>query len=81
MMNRRLKCPGSEVSDGNVGVTFLDMSPDGSRVYFTSPLQLNAEDDDSSVDVYMWTEKGEKEGKPLTLISRASPGSPAGVGN
>ncbi len=71
----------SEITGENVAVDYLDMLPDGSRVYFTSPRQLTSEDHDTSADLYMWSQKGEEEGRPLTLISKAAPTSPPGAGN
>jgi hypothetical protein len=51
-------------------ISYVGMTSDGSRVLFTSPNQLTSEDKDTSTDLYMWSEKGEEEGKPLTLISK-----------
>jgi hypothetical protein len=68
-----------DVSQGH-DVTYIGMTADGSNVYFTSAEQLTNEDHDGSVDLYMWSEAGEKEGRPLTLISRGNnegkPGEP-----
>ena len=58
------------------------MTPDGSKVFFTSEEHLTGEDPDhGGASLYMWSEKGEEEGHPLTLISKANPGSPAEAGN
>ena len=41
----------------NVGVEFQYMSADGSRVYFTTNRQMTPDDTDTSVDLYMWSDK------------------------
>ncbi len=56
-------------------ISVVGATENGSNVYFTSSEQLTANDTDSSTDLYEWTEAGEKEGKPLTLISIGSNGS------
>jgi hypothetical protein len=56
----------------NHAVSYVGMTSDGTRVFFTSPEQLVAEDTDSSVDLYMWSEATDS----LTLISKGP-----GVGN
>ncbi len=57
-----------EVSVGK-DVSYVGMTPDGTKVFFTSPERLNSEDTDNSVDLYMWSEAGDK----LTLVSKAGP--------
>ncbi len=57
-----------EVSDKK-DVNYVGMTADGTRVFFTSPEQLTSEDTDESVDLYMWSEEGDK----LTLVSKAGP--------
>ncbi len=57
-----------EVSDGEE-VSYVGMTSDGSKVFFTSPGQLTPGDKDSSTDLYMWSERGQLEGKPITLLS------------
>ena len=57
-------------------VNYVGMTADGTKVFFTSPEQLTGEDTDNSVDIYMWTEAGNK----LTLISKGSEGA-EGSGN
>ena len=42
----------------NHGVRLAGMTSDGSRVYFSSSEQLTADDTDSSVDLFRWTEGG-----------------------
>ena len=69
-----------DVSQGH-DVTYVGMTKDATKVFFTSPEQLTSEDHDGSVDLYMWTEAGEREGQPLTLISKSNnnkgiPGEP-----
>ncbi|MGA8746209.1 MAG: hypothetical protein WB507_10135 [Solirubrobacterales bacterium] len=66
-----------DVSQGH-DVTYVGMTPDGSKVYFTSEEHLTGEDPDhGGTSLYMWSEATNS----LTLISKASPGSPAGAGN
>lgn len=60
-----------DVSQGHA-VQYVGMSADDSKVFFTSSEQLTSEDHDASVDLYMWSEAGEKEGNPLTLISKGN---------
>jgi hypothetical protein len=62
-----------EIAGGNA-VRYYGMTSDGKKVFFTSPLQLTADDHDSSVDLYMWSEQGELEGDPLTRISASTEG-------
>ena len=69
-----------DVSQGH-DVTYVGMNGDGTKVYFTSAEQLTSEDHDSSIDLYMWSEAGEEEGRPLTLISKGdNPGNPGEPG-
>jgi len=56
-------------------VTFVGAAANGSTVYFTSSERLTSADTDSSTDLYMWSEAGEKAGTPITLISIGSEGS------
>ena len=69
-----------DISQGH-DVRYVGMTSDGSKVYFTSAEQLTPEDTDTSTDLYMWSQKGEEEGRPLTLISKADPGSLPQAGN
>jgi hypothetical protein len=66
-----------EVSEGddslNHGVLFEGMTVDGSIVYFTSSEQLTADDTDTAVDLYKWSEAGNE-------VTRVSVGS-GGAGN
>ncbi len=59
-----------DVANGH-DVQYAGMTADGSQVYFTSPEQLTTEDTDHSVDLYMWSEKGDK----LTLLSAGAGGA------
>ncbi len=64
-----------EVSRGK-NVNYIGMTSDGSKVFFSSPEQLASDDTDTSVDVYMWSEAGDK----ITLISKGGEGA-EGSGN
>ncbi len=69
-----------DVSQGH-DVTYVGATADYSKVYFTSEEQLTNEDHDASVDLYMWSEKGEEEGHPLVLVSKGdNPGNPGEPG-
>jgi hypothetical protein len=74
----------SELSGKNIGVSYAGMTPDGSRVFFTSSERLTVEDIDTSADLYVWSQQGEEEGRPLTLISKGDnegqPGEPGSSG-
>ena len=74
------------VSCNSVGqpshVQYVGMTRGGSQVFFTSPDQLNGEDHDTSTDLYMWSQRGQEDGDPLTLISKGNNQDVAGeVGN
>jgi hypothetical protein len=58
-------------------VDYLDMTPDGSRVYFTSTEQLiPGQETDGNSEIYMWEAgKAEAGEQPLTLISKPNDGS------
>ncbi|HVC06921.1 MAG TPA: hypothetical protein VND98_04975 [Solirubrobacterales bacterium] len=72
----------SELTGENVPAHFLGMTSDGSEVFFTAAQHLTAEDPDhGGSSLYMWSEHGEAEGRPLTLISRANPGGVTGAGD
>lgn len=66
-----------DISQGR-DVTFAGMTEDGQTVYFISTERLTSEDHDGSADLYMWSESGQKEGKPLTLISKGANGGAEG---
>ena len=66
-----------EIAPGRT-VDYVGMTPDASKVYFTSEEQLTPEDHDTSTDLYMWSQKGEEEGRPLTLISKGDNNGDAG---
>ena len=59
-----------DVSRGHA-VGYVDMTPDGSKVYFTSAEQLTPDDHDTSVDLYMWSEATDS----LTRISGGNNGN------
>ncbi len=60
-----------DVSDG-IAVKFWNMTPDGSRVYFSTVSRLTPDDTDSSVDLYMWRET--PSGGEITRVSAGSGG-------
>jgi hypothetical protein len=47
-----------DVTQGHRG-DFVGMTPDGSRVYFTSDEKVTSDDHDTSVDLFMWSEEGD----------------------
>ena len=55
------------------------MTADGSKVYFTSAEKLTPEAEDTSTNLYMWSEKGELENHPLTLISKPNGAATTGT--
>jgi hypothetical protein len=59
-----------EVSQGH-SVSFLGMTVDGSKVFFTSNEQLTSDDHDTSADVYMWSEATDS----LTRLSAGNNGA------
>jgi hypothetical protein len=72
----------SEVSHESAAVDYVGTTPDVSKVYFTSKEHLTADNPGhGGASLYMWSEEGEKNGHPLTLISKAAPGSPPGAGD
>jgi hypothetical protein len=58
-----------DVSDGHV-VQFEGMTEDGSEVFFTSAERLTPDDHDTSVDLYMWSEKTDS----ITRLSKGEAG-------
>ncbi len=64
----------------NAAVHFAGMTPDGSKVFFTSEEHLTAEDPGhGGAALYMWSENG---GNPtLTLISKGESEAPGAPGN
>jgi hypothetical protein len=60
-----------EIAPGHA-VDYVGMTGDGTKVFFTSGEQLNSEDTDQNVDLYMWTEAN---GGELKLISKGDPGT------
>ena len=67
-----------EIAPGHP-VHYVGMNADGSKVYFTSAEKLTPEAEDTSTNLYMWSEQGELKGAPLTLISK--PSGSSGTGN
>jgi hypothetical protein len=59
-----------DVSAGH-GVTYAGMTSDGSKVFFTSKERVTAEDQDNSVDLYMWSASTDK----VTAISTGNNGA------
>lgn len=60
-----------DISGEGHEVRYVGMTPDGSKVYFTSEEQLTSEDHDHSTDLYMWSEEKAAHNEPaLTLISK-----------
>jgi hypothetical protein len=55
----------------NHGVKYVGMTADGSTVYFSSNEQLSADDNDSSTDLFMWSEDSPGS---VTRISAGSGG-------
>ncbi len=74
-VNDAISYEPSRGEDGkNHAVKFLGMTPDGSKVFFTSEEQLTSEDKDTSTDLYMWSETADS----LTLVSKADNAGEAG---
>ena len=67
-----------EIAPGHA-VHYIGMNGDGTKVYFTSAEKLTTEAEDTSLNLYMWSEKGEEEGQPLTLISKPDGASGTGT--
>ena len=66
---------------GGKPVTFVGMTPDGSKVFFTSEEHLTSEDPGhGGASIYMWSEASNS----LTLVSKGEtegPGAPGNTGN
>jgi len=64
-------------------VEYVGMTPDGSKVFFTSEEHLTGEDEGHvGASLYMWSATKAEEGKPpLTLISKPDPGSTPEAGD
>ncbi len=74
-----------DVSQGH-DVIYVGATASGSKVYFTSEEHLTGEDAEHvGASLYMWSEQGEQEGDPLTLISKGDnegkPGEPGNTGD
>jgi DNA-binding beta-propeller fold protein YncE len=64
------------------GVLFDGMTEDGSKVFFSSAEHLTHEDEEhSGADIFIWSQEGEEEGDPLTLISKGNGNSCDPVAN
>ncbi len=64
------------------GVLFDGMTENGSTVFFSSEEHLTAEDTShTGADIFMWSQKGEEEGTPLSLISTGDTASCDPVSN
>jgi hypothetical protein len=63
---------------GGVGrsVTYLGSTDDGTRVYFTTALQMTPDDTDHSIDLYLWDENHDSP-----TLTRVSEGQTAAAGN
>ena len=60
-------------------VEYVGMNAAATKVYFTSAEKLTPEAEDTSTNLYMWSENGELEGQPLTLISKPNGSSGTGT--
>jgi DNA-binding beta-propeller fold protein YncE len=59
-----------DVSQGHY-VTYVGMTGDGSKVYFTTDQQLTPDDTDTSTDLYIWSEATDS----ITLVSKGTGGA------
>lgn len=68
-----MRVGGTVTFDVSAGyaVDYTGMTDDGSIVYFTSPQSIAAEDTDTSVDLYRWTEATDS----ITLASKGQGGA------
>jgi NHL repeat len=65
-----------QITGNNVAVHYVGSAEDGSKVFFTSEEQLiPGEETSTNSELYMWSEKGEEKGHPLTLISKPASGA------
>jgi len=72
----------SELTEEDVAVSYVGMTLDGSKIFFTSEQHLTAEDPGhGGASLYMWSQQGEAEGHPLTLISKGQSEVPGAPGN
>ena len=65
--------PGGITYDVSRGadVNYVDMTADGEEVFFTTPIPMTADDHDTSVDLFRWSEDGDV----ITRISTGGGGS------
>jgi hypothetical protein len=64
-----------DISGEGHSVEYVGMTPDGTKVYFTTSERLTSEDKDTSVDLYMWSQAAAEAGEPLTLVSKGIGGT------
>jgi hypothetical protein len=60
-------------------VQYVGINSDGTKVYFMSNEPLTPEAEDTSSNLYMWSEEGEEKGHPLILISKPNGSSGTGT--
>ncbi len=72
-----------EIAEGHTNPSpFIGMTPDGSKVFFSSEEHLTTEDPGHvGASLYMWSQKGEEEHHPLTLISKGESEESGASGN
>jgi hypothetical protein len=63
------------ITNENVAVTYEGVAEGGRTVYFSTEVPMTAEDEDTSIDLYMWSETTNS----VKLIS--APGGQGGAGN
>ncbi len=63
-----------EIAPGHV-IHYLDMTPDGEKIYFTTTAALLPEDTDTSVDLYMWAEESDAPGHLVEISKGNEPGT------
>ena len=67
----------SKVTENDAAVEQIGMTRDGGKVYFVTDEKMTVDDEDSSDDLFMWEENGDK----VTRISRGDVGTPGAPGN
>ena len=66
----------NQLTGHNVAVNYVGTAEDGAKVFFTSADELiPGLETATNSELYMWSEKGEEEGQPLTLISKPDGGT------
>ena len=67
-----------EIAPGHL-VEYVGMAAGGSKVYFTSEEHLTGEDEGhGGTSLFIWSQQGEEEGKPLILVSKGDANSGQG---